>query len=91
MTAWIEAFEKERERERLLDTALKCLRKLRVEFARYEELAKGSAFVDWLEETERQRERERDLDVRLRLLTGRFGHAARAAGKAKLCSVSLQG
>jgi len=77
----MEIIEGEMERERQLETSLKCLKKLRIEFARFEDLSKANAFLPWAEETEREKERERDLDVRLRLLTGRFGNVAKVAGE----------
>ena len=81
LAAWMESHEGEIQRERELETSLKCLRKLRIEFTRFEDLAKASACFPWAEEMKREKERERDLDVRLRLLTGRFGNVAKVAGE----------
>jgi len=81
--------EEEQGRERDLELRLTCLRQLRVEFSKFDELSKANAFYPWVAEREKGRERERELDHRLKLLVGRFQDAVKAAGQSLVLSKSL--
>jgi hypothetical protein len=86
---WTRVCEEERGRERDLELRLTCLRQLRVEFSKFDELSKANAFYPWVAEREKGRERERELDHRLKLLVGRFQDAVKAAGQSLVLAKSL--
>lgn len=88
LAGWMGICEEEQGRERDLELRLTCLRQLRVEFSKFDELSKANAFYTWFAEREKGRERERELDHRLKLLVGRFQDADKAAGQ-KSCPFQM--